>query len=66
MDIQRYFWLGTNEEGKEIVTLTSTNKPPKEFRLIHDPDLEVPDDIYTNFISITKEQVLERQKGLLK
>lgn len=45
MDIQRYFWLGTNKDGKEIVTITSINKPPKEFRLTHDIDLELPDDV---------------------
>ena len=61
-DIKRYFWIGTNKEGNHITTMTLTNVPPQELRIPHDIDLCLPDDVYTNFIPTTKEEILERRK----
>jgi hypothetical protein len=63
-DIKRYYWIGTNADGKHITTMTLIDVPPQELRMPHDIDLGLPDDVYTNFIPTTKEEILERRKKI--
>jgi uncharacterized protein (DUF2461 family) len=52
--INRSFWQGTADDGSNIVTMTISENPPIE--------IEILGTIYRNFIPISKEDVLKRQK----
>jgi hypothetical protein len=58
--MNRFYWIGSNQEGKSVVTMTIDNRPPKEMVINGVKELNIPDDIYKNFIPITKEEALKR------
>ena len=61
-DIERFYWIGFNKEGKHITTMTMTDEIPKELRMPHDSYLGLSDEVYSNFIPTTKEEILKRRR----
>jgi hypothetical protein len=56
MEIERFYWIGTNKEGKQITTMTIKNEAPKELIIYGMPSLGILDEIYTNFIPQQKKK----------
>lgn len=67
--MERYFWIGHSKSGKTIRTMTLKNEPPTEMKVICGMDVygEFKYETYTDFIQITREEALKRQReGLQK
>lgn len=64
--MERYFWIGYSEDNKTIVTMTLKNEPPQEMKTVCGFKEGTYDELeyktYTNFVPITKEEVLQRQR----
>ena len=61
--MKRYFWKGFNNEGKCIRTMTLTNKAPEKIEI---PPYDREENIYRNFISITREDAVREIKENMK
>lgn len=66
--MERYFWIGYNQAGKTISTMTLKDEVPKEMKIVCGfQDGEFKYETYSNFVQITREEALKRQKeGLRK
>ena len=56
---QRFYWIGKSDDGSDISVVTLSNCPPN--------DVIILDKTYTNFMQVTKDDILDRQrKGIEK
>ena len=61
--IKRDFWKGFNNEGKCIRTMTLTNESPEKIEI---PPYDREENIYMNFISISREDAIREMKENIK
>ena len=61
--IKRYLWTAFNNDGKCIRTMTLTNEAPEKIEI---PPYDREENIYRNFIPISREDAIREMKENIK